>query len=234
MAGASSRSPPRSGQAGIPPEVLPCRAPRHRDDKLCLMRLIIVSNRLPFSVSIKDGAPRFRRSSGGLTTGLWSYLEKGQGRRKARQFPVAGLARKHRAFLEHQQAVRQFGEEKYKATPVFLSEENVENFYHGFCNKTIWPLFHYFPSITRYEESYWAEYQAVNQAYTEALLAVLQPDDIVWVQDYQLMLLPRLIRERSPHTPIGFFHIPFPSFEIFRLMPRMWRSEISKVCSAPA
>jgi trehalose 6-phosphate synthase/phosphatase len=161
------------------------------------MRLVIISNRLPFTVSVKDGKPRFKQSSGGLTTGLWSYLE--------RQTKDPG---KHPDFLwlgwpgtsiapEHEAAVLKHGEQ-FRARPVFLPEESVDRFYHGFCNKTIWPLFHYFPTLTRYEEDYWEEYQQVNRAFADALMGVLQPDDIVWVHDYQLMLLPQMIRKQFP------------------------------------
>jgi trehalose 6-phosphate synthase/phosphatase len=191
------------------------------------MRLVIVSNRLPFSVSLTEGTPRFKRSSGGLTTGLWSYLEQQRGATEGlSEFLWVGWPGTQ-VEPAYQPAVQQFGQKDFKAVSVFLSEESMEGFYHGFCNKTIWPLFHYFPSLTQYEENYWTEYRKVNQAFAEALIPLLGPDDIVWVQDYQLMLLPRLIRERCPNTPIGFFlHIPFPSFEVFRLMPREWRSEI--------
>ena len=97
----------------------------------------------------------------------------------------------------------------------------------GFCNRTLWPLFHYFTTLARFEEEHWKEYQRVNRAFASALAEVLQPDDILWIHDYHLLLLPRLVRERFPHMPIGFFlHIPFPSYEVFRLLPRPWRAEI--------
>jgi trehalose 6-phosphate synthase/phosphatase len=115
----------------------------------------------------------------------------------------------------------------YHASPVFLSEESVDRFYHGFCNKTLWPLFHYFPSFTRYEEEYWTEYRRVNTVFAEAVLRTLHPDDLLWVHDYQLMLVPALVRQHFPEMPIGFFlHIPFPSYEVFRLLPRAWRTEL--------
>jgi trehalose 6-phosphate synthase/phosphatase len=167
------------------------------------MRLVVVSNRLPFTVAVVDGKPRFRDSSGGLVTGLWSYLE----RRNAASgekleyiwmgWPGGSVA------PEHQAKVRGHGQERYKAWPVFLSEESMDRFYHGFCNKTIWPLFHYFSSLARYEEEYWTEYKQVNAAFCEALLEVLRPDDLVWIHDYQLMLLPAMLRERFPAHPIS-------------------------------
>jgi trehalose 6-phosphate synthase/phosphatase len=192
------------------------------------MRLVIVSNRLPFTVSFKDGAPQFTTSSGGLSTGLASYLrqaETGSHPQRPDYFwlgwPGASIA------PEHQAAVRAFAEQQYKCYPVFLPEESMDRFYHGFCNKTLWPLFHYFPTLTQYEEEYWQEYRNVNRIFGEAVVGALQPDDMVWVHDYHLMLLPRLIREKFPDMPIGFFlHIPFPSYEVFRLMPREWREEI--------
>lgn len=103
----------------------------------------------------------------------------------------------------------------------------MDNFYRGFCNKIIWPLFHYFPSYVVYEEDYWKQYKKVNESFRDAILEIIKPNDIVWVHDYQLMLLPRLLREKVPDIPIGFFlHIPFPSYEVFRLLPDDWRREI--------
>ncbi|MDE3066554.1 MAG: bifunctional alpha,alpha-trehalose-phosphate synthase (UDP-forming)/trehalose-phosphatase [Verrucomicrobiota bacterium] len=191
------------------------------------MRLVIVSNRLPFTVSFKDGTPEFKSSSGGLSTGLSSYLQQAAADSADRPdyfwlgWPGASVA------PEHQAAVRSYGEEQFKCCPVFLPEESMEHFYHGFCNKTIWPLFHYFPTLTQYEEEFWQEYQNVNRIFGEAVVNALRPDDLVWVHDYHLMLLPRLIREKFPDMPIGFFlHIPFPSYELFRMMPRAWREEM--------
>ncbi|HUA64658.1 MAG TPA: bifunctional alpha,alpha-trehalose-phosphate synthase (UDP-forming)/trehalose-phosphatase [Alphaproteobacteria bacterium] len=191
------------------------------------MRLVVVSNRLPFTISFKDGAPEFKTSTGGLSTGLASYL---------RQANTGAAERLDYFWLgwpgstvppEHEAAVRKHGEEQYKCAPVFLPEESMERFYHGFCNKTIWPLFHYFPSLAQFDEGYWQEYRNVNRIFGEAIANTLQPNDVIWIHDYHLMLLPRLVRERFPEIPIGFFlHIPFPSFEIFRLMPRVWREEL--------
>jgi trehalose 6-phosphate synthase/phosphatase len=82
---------------------------------------------------------------------------------------------------EHQQAVRDHGEKHFRVSPIFLPEESMDRFYHGFCNKTIWPLFHYFPSLTHYQEDYWREYKEVNSLFAERLLQELRPDDVVWV-----------------------------------------------------
>ncbi len=191
------------------------------------MRLVVVSNRLPFTVSFQEGTPQFKPSAGGLTTGLWSYLDgKTQVGAERPDFlwmgwPGASVP------PEHEAAVRAYGEQQFRSSPVFLPEESMDRFYLGFCNKTLWPLFHYFPTLTQYEEEYWQEYQNVNRVFGEAVVKALQPDDMLWIHDYHLMLLPKLVREKFPEMPIGFFlHIPFPSWEVFRMLPRAWREEI--------
>ncbi|HUA37979.1 MAG TPA: bifunctional alpha,alpha-trehalose-phosphate synthase (UDP-forming)/trehalose-phosphatase [Candidatus Sulfopaludibacter sp.] len=189
--------------------------------------MVIVSNRLPFTVSFKDGAAEFKASAGGLTTGLWSYLNRPVPAGASPPdylwmgWPGAGVP------SEHEAAVRMYGTQKFHSCPVFLPEESMDRFYLGFCNKTLWPLFHYFPTLARYEEEYWQEYQNVNRRFGEAVANALQPDDLLWIHDYHLMSLPKLVREKFPEMPIGFFlHIPFPSWEIFRMLPRAWREEI--------
>jgi trehalose 6-phosphate synthase/phosphatase len=191
------------------------------------MRLVVVSNRLPFTVSFREGTPQFKPSAGGLTTGLWSYLD-----RKA----MDGIERPDYLWMgwpgasippEHEAVVQAYGEQHFKSRPVYLPEESMDRFYLGFCNKTLWPLFHYFPLLTRYEEEDWQEYRNINRIFGEAVVNALHPDDILWIHDYHLMLLPKLVREKFPEMPIGFFlHIPFPSWEIFRMLPRPWREEI--------
>jgi trehalose 6-phosphate synthase/phosphatase len=191
------------------------------------MRLVVVSNRLPFTVSFRDGNPQFKSSAGGLTTGLWSYLERKAPDSAERPdylwmgWPGASVP------PEHETSVRSYAEKQYNSSPVFLPAESMDRFYLGFCNKTIWPLFHYFPTLTHYDEDCWQEYRHVNQVFGEAVVNALRPDDVLWIQDYHLMLLPKLVREKFPEMPVGFFlHIPFPSWEIFRMLPRAWREEI--------
>ncbi len=189
------------------------------------MRLVIVSNRLPFTVTVRNGKPHFEHSSGGLTTGLWSYLEKARDE-SGQPLEFLWVGWPGTAAPDNSEAIVRHAAD-YHAAPVFLEEETAEAFYHGFCNKTLWPLFHYFPTLARYEEGNWREYVKGNEHFAEALLKILRPDDLLWVHDYQLMLLPKMIRQHFPEMPIGFFlHIPFPSYEVFRLLPRTWRSEL--------
>jgi trehalose 6-phosphate synthase/phosphatase len=104
---------------------------------------------------------------------------------------------------------------------VFLSKEDVEAHYEGFSNSSIWPLLHYLPNYLRYEPSWWEHYQSVNHKFAEKVLENAHHDDLVWVHDYQLMLLPALLKVASPNLRIGFFlHTPFPAYEIFRCHPR--------------
>ncbi len=187
-------------------------------------RIIVVSNRLPFTVTERAGELVFVESVGGVATGLRSCLTKLQ--QWDNEYLWVGWPGstigdslqstvKDRALAEH------------RAYPVFLTEEEIENFYQGFCNKTIWPLFHYFPTYASYTQEYYEHYVRVNQTFCDALQEVVRPGDLVWVHDYHLMLLPRLLRERFPNAGIGFFlHIPFPDYEIFRLLPGRWRKEI--------
>ncbi|MBI2849315.1 MAG: bifunctional alpha,alpha-trehalose-phosphate synthase (UDP-forming)/trehalose-phosphatase [Chloroflexi bacterium] len=191
------------------------------------MRLLVVSNRLPFTVVERDGELTFTESVGGLVSGLSAYLDslKGSSFTESEYLWIGwpGITVKDEAREELKSKILT----KFQAHPVFLSEETMEKFYHGFCNKTLWPLFHYFPSYVAYDEDYWSCYKRVNEIFGQAIIEILRPDDVVWIHDYHLMLLPRLIRDRMPDIPIGFFlHIPFPSFEIFRLLPMKLRHEI--------
>ncbi|MCS7001782.1 MAG: trehalose-6-phosphate synthase, partial [Dehalococcoidia bacterium] len=187
------------------------------------MRLVIVSNRLPFTIKEDRGELTFAPSDGGLANGLRAYLDAlpdtanditdylwigwpGTALDDAAKARLAPMVEERRAKMVH------------------LTADQIESFYHGFCNATIWPLFHYFVSFAKFEDSQWEEYRAINEVFADAVAAVLQPNDVVWVHDYHLMLLPRLLRERFPHQSIGFFlHIPFPSVEVFRLLPTDWR-----------
>jgi trehalose 6-phosphate synthase/phosphatase len=101
----------------------------------------------------------------------------------------------------------------------------IEGYYEGFSNQTLWPLFHYFPQYATFDDTQWAVYRDVNRSFADVVLEVAGPDDVIWVHDYHLMLLPALIRRELPEASIGYFlHIPFPSFETFRLLP--WREEL--------
>lgn len=185
-----------------------------------MSRTIIVSNRLPVQIKLHGKQFHIKSSIGGLATGLrsvhqasdsiwlgWCGIETEQLDRKTQKHIEADL----RA--------------DYKCLPVFLTQNEVDLYYNAFSNKTLWPLFHYFPMITEYHKDYWDGYRSVNQKFFNKLKKIIGPNDRIWVHDYHLLLLPHMIREAYPNTQIGFFlHIPFPSFEIFRLLP--WREQV--------
>ncbi len=184
-----------------------------------MARLIVAANRLPVSVSKREGEFHVRPSPGGLAAGLASLPDSIE--RVWMGWP--GIASEHLR-PEDKEHIRHELTPGH-CTPVFLSQRQIDQYYLGFCNKTIWPLFHYFPARAVFEQRFWKSYKQVNNLFCEELMAVLQPEDSVWVHDFQLMLLPRLLRERAPDLDIGYFlHIPWPSFELFRLLP--WREEI--------
>ena len=119
-----------------------------------------------------------------------------------------------------------FDNEHFDIAPVKISARTNDLFYGGFCNDLIWPLFHYFPSYSVFNKNYFEAYKEANTRFCEEIVKVIKPGDYVWVHDYQLFLLPEMIRKRVPDVTISFFlHIPFPSFELFRLIPRHWREE---------
>jgi len=114
-----------------------------------------------------------------------------------------------------------------KCDSVSLNQHDLDNFYYGFSNRTLWPLFHYFMEFAEFEKDFWDSYKTVNQKFADKVLEHVEDGDTIWVHDYQLLLLPALIKDKKPNTTIGFFlHIPYPSYEIFRTFP--WREEVLK------
>ncbi|MCB0617825.1 MAG: trehalose-6-phosphate synthase, partial [Saprospiraceae bacterium] len=180
-------------------------------------RLVIISNRLPVTINKKEGELIYYPSAGGLATGLNSLDESLQ---------KVWIGWPGRATTDEweRESIRQ-DLAKDDLVPVFLSQEDIHLYYEGFSNKVIWPHFHYFTQYTTYSEEYWEAYQRVNEQFAEVVRKVVREDDLVWVHDYQLILLPELIRRDFPEISIGFFlHIPFPSYEVFRTLP--WRKEL--------
>jgi trehalose 6-phosphate synthase/phosphatase len=184
-----------------------------------MSRLFIVANRLPFNITKRKGVFHFRPSPGGLASGLSSLSDSYQ------QLWIGwpGITNEKLTAKDREQIIKKLFVENCQ--PVFLSRNQIDYYYLGFCNKTIWPLFHYFPLRTVYEESFWKTYKQVNQIFCDEIIKIAKPGDHIWIHDYQLMLLPKLLREKLSNPKIGFFlHIPWPSFELFRLMP--WREAI--------
>lgn len=189
-------------------------------------RLIIVSNRLPFQVKIVNKKMHLTESDGGLVSSLKSYFESSN---KQFHFETTLWVGTADFDSKHWDAVKTkvSNEVSYEVEAVFPEKKTYSKFYNGFCNATLWPLFHYFPSYVEFDGTTFDAYEEMNRMFAEKLLSILQPNDVLWVHDYQLMLLPGMIREKMPDATIGYFHhIPFPSFEIFRMLHRPWKERI--------
>jgi trehalose 6-phosphate synthase/phosphatase len=185
-----------------------------------MSKIVFISNRLPVTVKSSEGPLEYQKSIGGLATGLKSFHEQ-SGSLWAGWPGLSG----EQLGPGEKESILQTLRDNYQCLPVFLTKDEIDEYYFGFSNKTIWPLFHYFTNKVEYDAETWEAYCAVNRKFFEAVDPCLEPDDTVWVHDYQLMLLPQMIREKYPQARIGFFlHIPFPSYEIFRLL--IWREEI--------
>tara|TARA_R110000868_G_scaffold121034_3_gene321128 strand:+ start:21359 stop:23566 length:2208 start_codon:yes stop_codon:yes gene_type:complete len=182
-------------------------------------KTIIISNRLPIQLQIHNGGINAVPSVGGLATGMKSVHSGGD----SLWIGWSGLTDEEipdELSGDIDEALAKHGSSK-----VNLTTEEVDGFYYGFSNRTIWPLFHYFLEYSEFELDSWNTYKAVNQKFADAIIEKANDDDTIWIHDYQLMLVPQMVKEQLPNISIGFFlHIPFPSFEIFRTLP--WRTEV--------
>ena len=176
-------------------------------------RILIVSNRLPITLKREASTIRVERSSGGLATGLSSTYQQGGG-------VWIGWPGFSGEIPESQAEELQAQFREMNLVAVSVSEAEMERFYGAYCNGILWPLFHSFPSQLPLETHDFEAYREANVKFADAVAAVYRPGDRIWVHDYQLMLLPRLLRDRIPDASIGFFlHIPFPSSDTFRTLP---------------
>jgi trehalose 6-phosphate synthase len=175
--------------------------------------LVIVANRLPVDrVYDDDGTPSWRRSPGGLVSALEPVLRQNDG-------AWIGWPGGTETGLEP------FQEDGLRLIPVSLSAQEIEEFYEGFSNGTLWPLYHDLVAKPEFHRNWWDSYVAVNQRFADAAAAVASKGATVWVQDYQLQLVPQMLRELRPDLRIGFYlHIPFPPTELFQQLP--WRRQI--------
>ncbi len=184
-----------------------------------MKKLIIVSNRLPITVKEENKELSFEPSVGGLATGLNSL--KTDFEKCWIGWP--GINHENRTGKEIEGIEKKLINDNFH--PVFLTQKEVESYYQGFCNEIIWPLFHYFVQYGIYDKEFWESYVEVNEKFCEAIIKIADEDDYIWIHDYHLMLVPKLVRANLPESNIGFFlHIPFPSSEIFRLIP--WCKDI--------
>lgn len=191
-----------------------------------MARLIIISNRLPFSIDRVEDDVVVRQSSGGLVSAIKSFFERESA---SAEFEEKIWVGSMDSTEEEWQMVNELGavNADFSIIPLFPDQQRYDDYYNGFSNSTVWPLFHYFPSLVEYKKEYFEAYREMNRLFADKVAALYRPGDVIWVHDYQLMLLPQMLREKLPAAVIGFFlHIPFPSYEIIRLLPTNWRRAI--------
>jgi trehalose 6-phosphate synthase len=183
-------------------------------------RLLIISNRLPTVITQDQDEWSVKPGTGGLVTALAPVMRKNQGVWIG--WPGCG----DEAPLE--KLLREFKDQQgYQLVPVPLSEEDVERYYRGFSNATIWPLFHDLLGFCRFDLTDWQAYNAVNQKFAAVVAEQGEKDDFIWVHDYQLMLVGTHLREMGIRDRLAFFlHIPFPSPDLFRRLP--WKKSLIK------
>jgi trehalose 6-phosphate synthase/phosphatase len=185
-------------------------------------RLFIVANRLPVCVTEKEEV-HIKPSSGGLVSAIKSYLDKAN--HQFSEIYWAGVPGCSAAAWK--EASNKLDNSSFTYLPVMVYKDQYENYYNGFSNCVLWPLFHYFPSFAEYIPSHFEHYINVNDHFAEVLEKKCRPNDIVWIHDYHLLPLAARLRAAIPGITIGFFlHIPFPSYELFRMLPKKWQEEL--------
>ncbi|MGH9442245.1 MAG: alpha,alpha-trehalose-phosphate synthase (UDP-forming), partial [Thermoanaerobaculia bacterium] len=185
------------------------------------MGLIVLSNRLPFTLARDPEAGwRVEPGAGGLVTALRPVLQD----RGGKWIGWPGVTREELddAGGVFSAARQHYG---YDLVPVPLSEAERDDFYHGFSNEVLWPLFHDLPSLCRFRPRYWTAYEAVNRRFAEATASHAQPQDFIWIHDYHLISVARELRELGVRCRMAFFlHVPFPPIDLFLKLP--WRFQV--------
>ncbi|PKL47722.1 MAG: bifunctional alpha,alpha-trehalose-phosphate synthase (UDP-forming)/trehalose-phosphatase [Planctomycetes bacterium HGW-Planctomycetes-1] len=174
-----------------------------------MARIINITNRLPLTIG-----EEIVESSGGLVSAL-------EGVRHDYDMIWVGWPGKVTAGKKDRLDIEKLLARKYNCLPVFLDKDEITGYYHGFSNSTLWPLLHYRSHYIRYRQDWWRQYKKVNRKFTDVILKIAKEDDIIWVHDYQLMLVPQMLKQSGKNLKVGFFlHTPFPSYEVFRCHPQ--------------
>ncbi|MFW5719082.1 MAG: alpha,alpha-trehalose-phosphate synthase (UDP-forming) [Halanaerobium sp.] len=183
-------------------------------------RLVLVSNGEPYKHVFEDQGIEQQKLAGGLTTGLDPIMQEDNG-----LWIAWGRGEADFKVVDQDNKVQVPDADGYTLKRVKLSPEEKNGFYYGFSNEVMWPISHTFISKANFKEDYWKSYQQVNQKYAENVLEELEDDDLVWIHDYHLALVPGILKEENPETKTSlFWHIPWPAWEAFRTIP--WRQEL--------
>jgi trehalose 6-phosphate synthase/phosphatase len=186
-------------------------------------RLFIVANRLPVCISEEDNRPSIKPNAGGLVSAIKSYVQNSNV--QFSEIFWAGVPGCTPTVWN--EAINHLQESAFTYLPIMVFKEQYEQYYNGFSNSVLWPLFHYFPSYAEYSQEEYEQYVLVNEHFAEILVRHCREGDTVWIHDYHLLPLAGMLRKHLPGITIGFFqHIPFPSYELFRLLPTKWQQDI--------
>jgi trehalose 6-phosphate synthase/phosphatase len=186
-------------------------------------RLLIVSNRVPYTINKVEGKIVYKKTVGGLVTAIDPLLKKIGGL----WIGWSGASEPNKEISDRIRIEEKSSPDGYELKLVKLNENEIKDYYRGFSNRTIWPLFHGFLFQSYFDSDYWKAYQRINKKFAREIVSVMEEDDIIWVHDYHLMLVPEILRCSDKKSKIIFFlHIPFPNYEILNALP--WSKEIVK------
>lgn len=170
------------------------------------MSLIVVTNRAPYNIKIINDAKVYEKTSGGLVSALEPVMNEKKG---------IWVCASENNFKKE---INNF---TFTIEEIKLTKTENKHYYEGFCNTQIWPLFHYFPARYKFQLKDWECYQLINQRFADKIISILKPEDKIWIHDYQLFLVPQMLRAKGVTNKIGFFlHIPFPNIEVYRIFPK--------------
>ena len=189
-------------------------------------RIVIVAYRLPFTLKHRNGNLTAVQNTGGLVSAVLSLTQRMKSESQNESMEKTVWVGKGEYDNERLNALPEV-RETFELSAVRIPDKVNEKFYGGFCNDLIWPLFHYFPSMAVFGQGYFESYKKANELFFKELRKIIRPGDFVWIHDYQLFLLPAMVREEFPEASVAFFlHIPFPAYEVFRIMPDGYQKAI--------
>jgi trehalose 6-phosphate synthase/phosphatase len=184
-------------------------------------KIVIVSNRIPYTITKTDGGIKYKKNVGGLVTSLDPILSQNGGLWIGWDGNVG-----YDNDFKKKISIGNINH-GYSLKFVSLSAKELKDYYHGFSNRYLWPLFHGFIFQSYFDLNYWKSYQSVNNKFANSIMEEISSKELVWIQDYHLTLVPGKLRKINPDLKLFFFlHIPFPNYEIFRVLP--WDKKILK------